>query len=223
MTTLDDHIQNRLASALYRLTSLEERASSAESSPKVLGKLLGEIQKLAAELEHVCMDVRKAAVSCSALQSAAAAASRRAERLFDFSPTPSVLVNSKGTIVDANKPAVKVLNVSQRHLLGRPFQLFLGSDRETFLRRLEQLCQGDDPDRWPVTLRPRERSTLNATLAAAPDPSGLVLLMFLKADGEGDLDAANGAPPALGDLQLDPPRRMAKISPVAQGATAARR
>lgn len=180
-----EYLQERLGSALYRLASLKQRASEPADSPRSTGKLLSDVQKLTGELERALADLQQAMAQQAELQDRALVASRRAEQLFDLSPVPSVVLDTDGVVVEANPAAVRMLNVSQRHLAGKAFSLFLGGERELFLSRLHGLRQNDSGERWPAIIRPRERSPLRATLIAAPDPAGRVMLLL----APGDCDA----------------------------------
>src|SRR5918994_716808 len=142
-----EHLQERLGSALYRLASLKQRASESADSPRSTGKLLSDMQKLTGELERALADLQQAMVQQAELQQRALVASRRAERLFDLSPVPSVVLDTDGIVVEANPAAVRMLNVSHRHLAGKAFSLFLGGERELFLTRLHGLRHSDTAER----------------------------------------------------------------------------
>lgn len=178
MQTSEKHIQDRLGSAMYRLATIERRASAASESPKLATRLIEDVRKLSGELERAFSDVHELLVHCAQLQDSASASSRRAQMLFDLAPVPCVITDLAGAIVDANAPAVDMLNVSRRHLIGRSFHLYLSSDREVFLKRIQQLSRGPEAEQWEAKLRPRERSTVEAGLTAALDPDGRVLLMI---------------------------------------------
>jgi PAS domain-containing protein len=177
MPPSDRQIQDRLGNALFRLTTIERRAGGAES-PKAAARLMDDLRKLAAELERSFEDVREVLAECSRLQTAASAAAERAQMLFDLNPVPCLVLEMTGAIVEANEPAVRLLNVSRRHLVGRSFHLYLGNEREVFLKRIQALPATAERDRWTAKLRPRERSSVGATLTAALDPDGRVLMML---------------------------------------------
>lgn len=192
MPPSDRHIQDRLGNVLHRLTTIERRASAAGESPKLAARVIDEVRKLTAELERSLEDVREVLAECGRLEDAATAASRRAQLLFELAPVPCLVLEMTGAIVAANEPAVRLLNVSRRHLLGRSFQMYLGREREMFLKRIQGL-QGESEE-WMATLRPRERSSLEASLTAALDPEGRVLIMVQPAREA--LDGKWHAPPA---------------------------
>ncbi len=187
------HLHDRLGSALFRLSSLKQRASEPES-PRSATRVLSDVQKLVGELERTLVDLQQAIAQQTELQRQAQVASRRAELLFELVPVPCLIVDSDGTVVDVNPPAVRMLNVSQRHLAGKPFSLFLGGERELFLARLQAVQQSDAGERWPAIIRPRERSVVRATLVAARDPIGRIMLMVLIGGANDDAEALTAAP-----------------------------
>ena len=175
--TIDRTIKDRIGAALYRLSTIERRATAAAESPKFAARLADDVRKLNGELERAFSDVDGLLTELARLQEAASTASRRAQLFFDTAPIPCVLMDLAGTIVDANEPAVRLLNVSRRHIAGRSFHVYLGGERELFLDRLRRLDQRPDADRWSTRLRPRERSVVEAVLTASMDPDGRVLMM----------------------------------------------
>jgi PAS domain-containing protein len=181
-----EHLQERLGSALYRLATLRQRVSEPLDSPRSTGKLLSDLQKLTGELERALGDLQQAMAQQAELQQRALVASRRAERLFELSPVPCVVLDTDGTVVEANPSAVRMLNVSNRHLAGKAFSLFLGGERELFLARLQALRLTDDGERWPAIIRPRERSAVRATVIATLDPDGRAMLLLVSGEPEQD-------------------------------------
>lgn len=192
MTASARHIQDRLGNALLRLANIARRAAAAPESPKFAARLIDDVQKLTVELERSFEDVREVLAECSELERAAAAAARRAALLFDLVPVPCLVLELTGEIAEANAPAVHLLNVSRRHLIGRSFHLYLGSEREVFLSRLRALQATEGPDEWTANVRPRERSPLDAHLTAAlepGDPGGRVLVVVKPVGTAGDVPA----------------------------------
>jgi len=99
-----------------------------------------------------------------------------------LSPTPSMIIDRVGTIVDANPAAVRLVNTSLRHLAGRSLPMFVSADREQFLQRLAALGTDDEPAQWPITIRPRERGCRKVMFTVVPDANDQLLVMLLPAD-----------------------------------------
>ncbi len=175
--TPDRYIHDRLGSALYKLALLEQRSGEPGVSPRAATKLLGDVRKLVAELQRGFTDLQELMVRTAASQQAANAATARAQLLFDLSPVACLVMDASGIVVDANPAAARLLNISNRHLVGKSFPLFLARDRDTFVQRLGDLSAAGGSERWTASLRPRERSAVECALVAATDPDGRVLVL----------------------------------------------
>ena len=181
-------VQDRLGSALHRLTSLEESVSSSE--PRRSVERLGvELRRINTDLQRAFVDVQEAAVSYEHLRSSAACSSQRADLLFLLSPVPCLVLDRMGVVVDANPAATRKVNLSHRHLVGKSFQLFVGSDRADFMQRLQLLGNSEWVTKWPLCIRPRERGSVHVTFAAAVDSQDRVLVMLLPPETVNDADA----------------------------------
>jgi PAS domain-containing protein len=178
-------LQDRLGAALHRLASLEESASGQE--PRRTGERLNleTLRRLNADLQRALIEVEEAAASYEHLRSSAAHAAWRADLLFVVSPVPYVVLERSGAVVDANPAAAQKLNLSHRHLVGKPFELFVGSDRANFVKRLGSLDSGEWVTKWPLTIRPRERGSLHVIFAASVDSDDHILAMLLPSDAHG--------------------------------------
>ena len=187
-------LHERLTAALYRLTSLEQAASDANGS-KYERKLLEGMRRAISEFEVLLADLQRAAARAVQLQDAAELAAGRAQLLFDLTPSPCLVVDASGTITDANPAAIKLLNVSRRHLTGRPFHLFLARDRELFLQKLGEVGQAAEVETWPIVIRPRERSAVPMTVSVVAEPSCGAIVMLLPPGAPTDaMGAGDDAP-----------------------------
>lgn len=179
MHTPERHIHDRLGSALYRLATLEQRASAIADSPRAAAKLLGEVRKMTAELQRSFTELQDLMARSATTERSAKTAIARANLLFELSPVACLVLEPAGIVVDANTAAARLLNVSHRHLVGKSFPLFLSGNRDAFAQRIGELRAEDEPQRWESLLRPRERSGIECVFVAAPDPERRVLLMLL--------------------------------------------
>jgi PAS domain-containing protein len=170
--TFDRHLQDRLGAALFRLGKIERRASISGESQAAATRLVDDVRRLTVELEQTFADVAELLAECARLGEEAKAAEACTRRLFEVVPAACLFTDEGGIITEANPHAVHLLNVSQRHLVGRSFHLYLGADRESFLKRLASLREGDPPHAWSAPLRPRERGAIAATVTLAPHPAG---------------------------------------------------
>jgi PAS domain-containing protein len=196
MQISERQIQDRLGAALQRLATLERRASAANES-RGTHSLLTDFRRLASDLERAFESLQEAVARHTALQRDVEIASRRASLLLDLTPLPYVLVHTSGIIIEGNAAAAKTLNLSQRHLKGKPFDLFLQSNREEFLARLSTLRDGAEPERWVAVVRPRERYPRPFTIVASTEGPGQIALVLSAPDPASDPDGeSNPEPPA---------------------------
>jgi PAS domain-containing protein len=179
-------VQDRLGAVLHRLATLDLGVSGYEQRKSTERLNADTLRKISADLERAFVEAQEAAMSYERLRSSASHALQRADLLFLLSPIPCVILDRNSLIIDANPAAARTVNLSQRHLVGKPFQLFVGSDRAEFLARLESLDHSAWAIRWPITVRPRERGVLKVTFAAAVDAEDHIVAMLLPAAADGE-------------------------------------
>ena len=179
MDSPETHVHDRLSSALARAASLE-RALVTQEAPKGCERLLTDVRRLARDLERGLVQSQDAVSGRESLRALAEAANRRASLLFRLSPTPCLVVDRAGTIVDANPAGARMVNTSVRHLVGRALPMFVSANREQLLARLAMIDGGDEPSCWPVTIRPRERGARQVVLSVVADVSDQLLVMMLQ-------------------------------------------
>jgi PAS domain-containing protein len=192
MSLSERQIQDRLGSALHRLSALERSVDGGEPK-RSHDRMLSEMRRINGDLERAFVEVQDAAATHQSLRSLAEGAERRARLLFMLSPTPCLILDRAGTVLDANPPAVRLVNTSLRHLAGRAFHVFVASERQRFLAQLAALETGDVAVRWPVTIRPRERGSRRVVFAAVTDSDDRLLVMLLPPDVQDSLDGADVA------------------------------
>jgi len=185
-------VQDRLSTALQRVSLLERAIESHEVS-RGSERLLSGVRRLSLDLERTLVETRDAARGRETLRRAADAANRRATLLFHISPTPCMVIDRVGMIVDANPAAVRLVNTSLRHLAGRAFPMFVSADREQFVMRLAGLGSGDEPARWPITIRPRERGSRKVVFTVVAEANDQLLVLLLPADEQSTSEDATEA------------------------------
>jgi len=181
MQLLEQHIQERLGAALHTLATIEQRAASTPD-PRGIQNLLKLVRQLVSDLESCYKRLKEAGAQQDVMQRRLETASRRADLLFDSSPTPCVVVEESGRIVDANAAAGRLLNTSLRHLPGKSFELFLARDRDAFFTWLLRIARGEDAQPWTGALRPREQRTRQITVAGSTEATGQIALILTVTD-----------------------------------------
>jgi PAS domain S-box-containing protein len=126
------------------------------------------------------------------------------DHLFHVMPSACVVTDSGGVILNANRAASRLLNVSATHLKGRELLVF-SQDRETCRALLDEMERNRRTElRARVMLRPRERKPIATELhvAAAPGRENAWLWIITPA-------TANATP----SLEIVPPdQRLAPLS-----------
>jgi nitrogen fixation/metabolism regulation signal transduction histidine kinase len=164
-----DRIQQHLGTVLERLLTFQARAARNGDKSRDVTRSLDDLEQLARQLEHAFDALKAERRRLKGLVEDADTALRRARCLFVESPSACVVLHRESaSIIEANTAASRLLNVSQRHLVGKSFTNFLQQDRDAFLLQLQHPRE-DTVDRWEVTLRPRERATMQVRLTALPD------------------------------------------------------
>jgi PAS domain-containing protein len=96
---------------------------------------------------------------------------QQADYLFDRMLIPCLYTDDNGRITRANRGAALLLNVSARHLVGQPL-LHFTRDRDGFMDLLRRMRRERTQLQCEMTIRPRERGTLNVTVTLMPRSPG---------------------------------------------------
>jgi PAS domain-containing protein len=226
MSSAPSDVRNRITSALQRASGLEEKLRPDRIDPEALSspvvtRIVAEVRRLARELHLSFEDLAQAIVEQTQAKEAASIAQRQASTVFRLSPTPCIITDASGAVVDINAAASQLLNVTSRHVVGRPFLLFLGSDRLMFLNLLSQTRHGEDVQRCEVHIRPRERAPFDATALIAPDTSDQILLMLLPPRAERPAGDAGPIPLDLFDGTFNLKSRRRRLARAGAGGDTA--
>lgn len=112
------------------------------------------------------------------------------DHLFEVMPSAGLLTDSESLILNANRAASLLLNVSATHLKGRELLVF-SQDRQTFRALLRQMAQERGTElRAGLLLRPRERKPLmtQVHVVAAPGRDQVWLWIVTPAAAAADLE-----------------------------------
>ena len=175
-------VQDRLGAALHRLAALDLNGPDHDHRKNRERQTADVLRRVNADLERALVEAQEAAVSGERLRSWAYQARQRADLLFLLSPFPCLILDRTSQVIDANAAAARVVNLSQRHLIGKSLQLFVGANRAEFLERLQTLERDAWAVRWPLTIRPRERGLLKVIFTAAVDAENQIVAMLLPLD-----------------------------------------
>ena len=90
--------------------------------------------------------------------------------LFDRLPLAALITDTGGTIVSANRAAALLLNMSAKHLVGKPLLHFVDS-RQKLASTLHAAAAGVTRVEETLTVRPKERATREMTIVIVPESS----------------------------------------------------
>jgi PAS domain-containing protein len=154
-----DSLALRLASARQRYLSLQRRADNDRNAEALLAKALAELGTVLEELRVAHEQLIDSRAHIEKLHQELREQSQKYWQLFDDMPDPYIVSKSDSTIVDANRAAAQLLNVSQRFLVGKTLSVFVCEDRARFLAETG-VSGGWDTTDLSLKLRPRERAPL---------------------------------------------------------------
>jgi PAS domain S-box-containing protein len=125
-------------------------------------------QDFAAEaFEELQIALEELKIACEELEATRAIVEKERQRyqeLFDFAPDGYLMTDIYGNILEANRAAAVLLNISQRFLIRKPLVSFIVlSNYQAFFAYLTQLQQFDRGE-WEVLLKPRAQAPFDAEM-----------------------------------------------------------
>ena len=172
-----DSLELQLASALQRLNALQRRAVSPREPQALLTRSLAELSTALEEVRVAQEQIIENRVKMEELQQALRRQNERYWQLVDELPQPYVVTKPDSTIVEVNKAAAELFNVSQRFLVGKTLSVFVCEDRSGFLTRLGRLAEESARSEFEIKLRPRERAPLRVVARVKGDDQSLRWLL----------------------------------------------
>jgi PAS domain S-box-containing protein len=164
-----DSLELQLASAQQRLASLQRRAAAEPGQSKLLPRALREAETLLEELRGAQEQLVEFRCRLEEVQTELAKQSAKYGELFEAMSDAYVVTRLDSSIIEANRAAAELLNLSQRFLIGKPLSVFVCQDRSGFLKMLESLRDRTDATTLPLRLRPRERAPLDVSATIRAD------------------------------------------------------
>ncbi len=169
-----DALELQLASAFQRYHTLQRRLDSQPKDPgavtvRTLTELGTALEELRVTQEQLVENRRKT----EELQQELVAQCAKYWELFDEMPDPYVVTRPDTTIIEVNRAAAELFNVSQGFLAGKTLSVFISEDRGRFLDESARLAREKATAEWKVKLRPRERAPLAVTLRVRGDGTNL--------------------------------------------------
>lgn len=173
-----DALELQIASALQRFSTLQRRAQGERAEqPKLLSRALKELEVV---LEAVRVAQEQLVENRHRLEQLQAELTRRNEKywaLFDLMPLAYVVTKPDSTIVEANRAAAELFNVSQRFLVGKTMSVFVCEDRARFLLEAGRIASQPNLVDLTFRFRPRERAPIDVVARVAGDAESLRWLL----------------------------------------------
>lgn len=158
---------DRIGAAMCRLADLRHQATGVgKDCPAVVDDALAAVQELIGQLKNAIEELKQAEQQTAYWQSSAEHARRQYEEVVALIPLPFLRTNRRGTILNLNEPAARLLNLSRPHAIGKTFSLFIAADRDGFVARVAEVSARNGVDEWPLEIRPREKPCVRVTATA---------------------------------------------------------
>jgi PAS domain-containing protein len=172
-TVAVDALELQIVSALQRFASLQRRVASDPSDPtKLLDRAISELGTALEELRVAQEQIVEHRVRTEELQVELSNQYRKYWLLFDRMPQPYLVTKPDSAIVEANRAAAELLNVSQRFLTGKILSVFVCEDRRAFLTEVLRVAP-DTTSEITFRMRPRERAPLTVVAHVSADEEAL--------------------------------------------------
>jgi len=168
-----DALELQIVSALQRFSTLQRRVSSEPSDPaKLLDRAISELGTALEELRVAQEQIVEHRSRTEELQVELSNQYRKYWLLFDRMPQPYLVTKPDSVIVEANRAAAELLNVSQRFLVGKILSVFVCEDRRAFLTEVLRVVP-DTTSEISFRMRPRERAPLTVVAQVSADQDAL--------------------------------------------------
>ena len=155
--TMDLYVQVQKA-----FSRLEKLSQGDLPSQELTSKLLSELNAALHELQTASVELLEQNEEMAASRQTLEEERCRYQELFDFAPDGYLVTDTEGVIIDANKAATNLFNVSRSLLIGKPLAIFVRSEEHmTFRTRLLEMKKGSvvQNGNWELTMLSGKRTT----------------------------------------------------------------
>ncbi len=174
-------VQGQLRAFRERLRVFETELSAGGLPSPQLADQLGQLKAALEEVEVADEALASQAEELIAARAALESERQRYRNLFHLAPYGYLATDLDGTIVEANRTALDLLQVTAEAIRRKPLAVFVARrDVARFRQLLTRLREGNQVADWEVELCPRRRSPVPAVVAvsrqevAAAEPSILL-------------------------------------------------
>jgi len=161
-----DGFAQQLKTMQWRLDELYQDAqATVQVKPDLLPLAFKELGIVSEELEVAVEELQQQNAALANARQVIETERQRYQELFQFAPNGYLVTDEAGTIQEANHAAAKLLNVSQRFLMGKPLLVFVAEpERQSFHTQLLQLQTLEQVKEWEISLCPRDGKPFKASL-----------------------------------------------------------
>jgi len=163
-----DGFAQQLKTMQWRLDELYQNAeATVQVKPDLLPLAFKELGIVSEELQVTVEQLQQQNAELADARQVIETERQRYQELFQFAPNGYLATDEAGTIQEANHAAAKLLNVSQRFLVGKPLLVFVAeAERQSFHTQLLQLPTSEEVKEWAISLCPRDGKPFKASLMA---------------------------------------------------------
>lgn len=166
-----DSLQQQITTAVGKLNLLQRRVEAySPEPPKLLRQAVAELSTMIEELQVAQEQLIESRRMLETTRDELQRERDKYWQLFDSAPDAYLVTGPQADILEANKAAAELLNISQRFLTGRVLSVFVCDERARFLAQTGRLAQTGGSADWMLRVRPRERAPIE--LAARVVASG---------------------------------------------------
>ncbi|HEY9735798.1 MAG TPA: diguanylate cyclase [Trichocoleus sp.] len=161
-----DHFAQQLSIAQGQAQQLHQKIKDPSCIPPDLAKeLISQLQLALEELQVAHEELLQQNEALVASQQLTQAEAYRYHDLFEFSPEAYLVTDEHGIILEANRAAVELLELSKGSLLGKPIAGFVALEKRSEFRvNLCQVVQGARLKDWEFTLQLKQGDSFPAAL-----------------------------------------------------------
>jgi PAS domain S-box-containing protein len=168
-----ESLQVQLTNAVHRLSLLKRRAEQlSPEPPKLLHQTLKELELALEQLRVALEELLAQHDELATVRSQLEEERRKYWELFDAAPDVYLVTSADAQIIEANRAAAELLNISQRFLLGKNFAVFVCTERERVLAQARRLAETGGWADWVFSVRPRERAPFDVACRVLASETG---------------------------------------------------
>jgi Transcriptional regulator containing PAS, AAA-type ATPase, and DNA-binding domains len=168
-----DGLELQLVSAVQRFGTLQRRADAEPGSGKLFARSMKELEGALELLRVAQAQLLENRERVEQLQHDLGREREKYGLLLDQMSQPYVVTQADSKIIEANRAAAELFNVSQRFLVGKLMSVFVCENRSTFLVDIATLAKQPRTTELAFKLRPRERAPVEIAARVSTDGRSL--------------------------------------------------